>query len=164
VRFIRFFLYVCKHKAYVFWYACKLGIPWRGLVHDWTKFLPDEFGPHSDFFFGDWRYEDSTTVTFTGTDIITTEDIKREELDKSWLRHQHRSGHHWQRYISWDDNGNMTIHPMPDAYRKEMLADWLGAHYSQGKPDIHTWYKKHGPHIKLHPETRAWVEKKLEEL
>lgn len=34
---------VNKHKWYVFKYCCKAGIPWRGLVHDLSKYSPTEF-------------------------------------------------------------------------------------------------------------------------
>ena len=32
---------VSKHKWVVFKLACKVGIPWRGFMHDWSKFSPD---------------------------------------------------------------------------------------------------------------------------
>ena len=31
---------VNKHKWLVFKFACKVGIPWRGLVHDLSKYSP----------------------------------------------------------------------------------------------------------------------------
>ena len=34
---------VSKHKLVVFKLACKVGIPWRGFMHDWSKFSPEEF-------------------------------------------------------------------------------------------------------------------------
>ena len=34
---------VFKHKFYVFKYCCKMGIPWQGFMHDWSKFSPIEF-------------------------------------------------------------------------------------------------------------------------
>ena len=34
---------ILKHKYFVFKYCCKLGIPWRGLLHDLSKFSPTEF-------------------------------------------------------------------------------------------------------------------------
>lgn len=32
-----------KHRWYVFIFAVKAGIPWRGFVHDVSKFSPTEF-------------------------------------------------------------------------------------------------------------------------
>ena len=34
---------VLTHKWWVFKYACKLGIPWQGFMHDMSKFSPTEF-------------------------------------------------------------------------------------------------------------------------
>lgn len=34
---------VCTHKWVVFKLCCKAGIPFRGLVHDLSKFSPTEF-------------------------------------------------------------------------------------------------------------------------
>ena len=34
---------ILVHKWWVFYYACKFGIPWRGFMHDWSKFHPTEF-------------------------------------------------------------------------------------------------------------------------
>ena len=34
---------VNKHKWEVFKLCCRVGIPWRGFMHDWSKFSPEEF-------------------------------------------------------------------------------------------------------------------------
>ena len=34
---------VTKHKWLVFKLCCRAGIPWRGFMHDWSKFSPTEF-------------------------------------------------------------------------------------------------------------------------
>jgi len=51
---------------------------------------------------------------------------------------------------------------MPDADRKEMLADWRGAGRALGKPDTWAWYEaEKRDSIFLHPKTREWVEAEL---
>jgi hypothetical protein len=50
---------------------------------------------------------------------------------------------------------------MPDKYRREMLADWRGAGRALGKPDTQAWYAANRDKMKLHPETRAWIEQQL---
>ena len=42
-KFYKHLWTIIKHKHYVFIYACRCGIPWRGLVHDLSKFSPVEF-------------------------------------------------------------------------------------------------------------------------
>jgi hypothetical protein len=41
-----------RHKWFVFIEACKLGIPWLGLIHDLSKFAPSEFIPYARYFYG----------------------------------------------------------------------------------------------------------------
>ena len=60
------------------------------------------------------------------------------------------------------DDGGVEILPMPDKYRKEMLADWRGAGRAQGYGDnTNEWYKVNRNKMQLHPETRAWIEYQL---
>jgi hypothetical protein len=50
---------------------------------------------------------------------------------------------------------------MPDRYRREMLADWIGAGMAQGTPDTLGWYAARGKNHVFGPETRAWIEAML---
>lgn len=54
-----------------------------------------------------------------------------------------------------------VIQEMPECYRREMLADWIGAGMAQGTPDTLGWYAARGRHHEFGPETRAWVEAQL---
>lgn len=49
--------------------------------------------------------------------------------------------------------------PMPEKYRREMLADWRGAGRAYGNNDTAGWYEKNAAQIVLHPDTREWVER-----
>ena len=40
---MKYFLYLIKHKWYVFIECCKVGIWWRGILHDLSCFLPSAF-------------------------------------------------------------------------------------------------------------------------
>jgi len=51
---------------------------------------------------------------------------------------------------------------MPDAHRREMLADWMGAGRALGKPDTAKWYRSRADKIQLHPDTRVWIERQLQ--
>ena len=50
---------------------------------------------------------------------------------------------------------------MPDKYRKEMLADWKGAGKAQGTPNCKKWYLINKNKMRLHPETRRWIEENI---
>jgi len=51
--------------------------------------------------------------------------------------------------------------PMPDRYRKEMLADWRGAGRAYGNPNTSAWYLENKDNIVLSPSTRDWIESEL---
>lgn len=70
---------VLRHKWFVLLEAYKLGILWRGLMHDLSKLRPDELIPYTKYF----SYEYGTQP----------EGIKRV-FDIAWLKHQHRNKHH----------------------------------------------------------------------
>jgi hypothetical protein len=150
VMFWRYLRYLLRHKWYVFVECCKLGIPWRGIVHDLSKFLPSEWRPYMLTYYGPWKYDQRP-------------DWLVAVYKMAWLLHQRRNCHHWQAWVLINDadkhhDGPL---PMPDKYRREMLADWRGAGKALGKPDTKAWYKQHAENIELHPETRTWIEANL---
>ena len=149
-RHLEYMKYIARHKWYVFQECRKLGIPWRGLLHDLSKFDPREWGPYALSFYGPWKYRDRP-------------DWLAFAFDRAWLRHIHRNPHHWQYWVLHFDDGATICLPMPDQYRKEMLADWIGAGKAQGNLDTKGWYldQKRRGRIQLHSVTRIWIEKQL---
>ena len=154
-----------RHKWFVFVECCKLGIPLLGIIHDLSKFLPSEMIPYARYFYG--KYPDWDTMGAWGKSYYTgpTKQSVERDFDVAWLHHQHRNKHHWQRWLltldSARSDGKMFALPMPDRYRREMLADWRGAGRAYGNPDTAGWYREHVEQINLHPETRKWVEEEL---
>lgn len=139
--------YVMRHRWYVFLECCKLGIPWLGMIHDLSRFHPSEWFPYA----ASQPYK-KTTPPFE----------KTPTFDMAWNDHQHRNKHHWEYWVHFDyQNHEMRLLPMPDAYRREMLADWRGASRSKGGNDVGEWYKYNGKQMMLHQETRIWLEKQL---
>ena len=43
IKCIKHINLVMHHKWLVFKLCCKVGLPWRGFMHDWSKFSPTEF-------------------------------------------------------------------------------------------------------------------------
>lgn len=142
-----YLVYVLRHKWYVFWECVKLGVPlWVAALHDWDKFLPGEWLPYARTFYalnGAKQY------------------VEDKAFAHAWNAHQKRNKHHWQFWLITWDRGETEALPMPDVYRREMLADWRGAGRALGKPDTRSWYLKNREAINLHPETREWIEKSL---
>ena len=137
-----------RHKYFVFIECWKLGIPWLGLIHDLSKFTPSEWAGYTRYFYGEHKTAEIET-----------------DFDVAWLHHQHRNKHHWQRWLltldSERSDGKLFAVPMPDRYRREMLADWNGAGQAYGNPNTAEWYLQNRDQMQLHPETRAWIESQL---
>ncbi len=160
--YLKYLRYMIAHKWFVFVEACKLGIPWLGFLHDWSKFLPDEWRPYTKYFYGnypDWhRFAPGTKGRLFG---LTKQEVQ-DKFDLAWLKHIHRNRHHWQWWVLREDDGDIKVLPMPDRYRKEMLADWRGAGKAQGYEDnTKTWYQANKDKMQLHPDTRIWIEEKI---
>lgn len=158
--------YVLRHKWFVFLACLKYGEPlliWRGLIHDWHKFLPSEWGPYVDNFYGNYPlYKDIGNYQRTYYGDKWTKEWVDRRFDVAWLLHQHRGPHHWQHWILREDSGGVKCIEMPRAYVLEMVADWRGAGRAiTGKDETEAWYKDNWKNMILHPNTREQVEKLL---
>ncbi len=140
--------YIARHRWYVFVECFHMRLLWRGFVHDLSKYLPSEFFPYMVHFY-----------------IQKKHDIEGEEerFDMAWLKHIHRNKHHWQYWVLIeDDEANHKVMEMPDKYKKEMFADWRGASQAKGYgKDIRNWVSKNIVTMELHPNTKAWIKKRV---
>ena len=156
MKFFEYMSYLLRHKYYVFIECVKLGIPWLGVIHDWSKFLPGEFIPYMNYFYG---HETKQIRDETG--YYKPTDTGDYSFDFAWLLHQKRNKHHWQWWILPEDDGGFKVLEMEERYRFEMLADWRGAGMAQGKQDTLAWYSKNKGKMMLGKEARQWVEEQL---
>lgn len=147
--------YVLRHKWYVFLACLEYGLIWRGIKHDWTKFLPSEWFPYVEYFHGAKRPD----IGKTGYNHALHQDDTA--FNYAWNHHQKANAHHWQYYVLNYDDGRTLLLPMLELDRKEMIADWRGAGKAQGKPKTWEWYDANKEKMQLHPETRAWVEAEM---
>lgn len=164
VKHLRYLRYVLLHKWFVLLGCIELGVPLRGIVHDLSKFRPSEWFPYVNYFYGKYLYQTESDIPGGLKSLFifskTKADAKRE-FDAAWLKHQNRNSHHWQHWVLMPDDGGIEVLPMPDADRREMLADWRGAGRALGNPDTRGWYQKNRDNMRLHPFTRAWIEQQL---
>ena len=109
-----FFLHlgtVLKHKWHVFKLCVRAGIPWRGLVHDLSKFSYTEFWESVKYFQG------------TRSPIVMCK--KEEGYSKAWLHHKGRNKHHYQYWNDYEAPDSTPI--MPYKYTVEMICDTMAA-------------------------------------
>ncbi len=149
-KHLKYLKYVLRHKLFVYQEGRKLGVSRiQLLLHDWQKFTPAEWFPYVDTFYGNGARGEHGTETSLA-------------FDYAWLHHQKLGGkHHHQYWLMYYDEGKIEPLPMPDRYRREMLADWRGAGRAQGNSDTRGWYEKNRNKMRLHPDTRTWVEQQL---
>ena len=102
---------VLTHKWYVFIYCTKLGLPWRGLVHDMSKFSPTEFLESVKYYHG------------KRSPINVCRDING--YSNAWLHHKGRNKHHTQYWV--DKNAPDRTPIIPYKYVAEMICDKLSA-------------------------------------
>lgn len=113
-KFIGHLKIVTKHRHYVFINCCKAGIPWRGLIHDLSKYSPQEFFPSVKHFQGNRSPNEG----------------EREDYGYSlaWMHHKGRNKHHFE---YWRDLNVQTRQyepvEMPLIYVKEMFCDRIAA-------------------------------------
>lgn len=135
--FVQYAAYVLRHKAIILRTAPRYHVPlWQALIHDLSRFLPDEFIPSANYFFG--AYHRGYVW-------------KRGECpayDAARDLHETRNKHHapyWQG------------RPMPRRYILEMLCDWDAAGQVKGNP-IAPWYAANRDRLGLHPETLTQID------
>lgn len=138
----KYLKYIFWHKLCVYQYGRKVGLPvLQLLIHDWQKFMPSEWVPYREFFYGERDHD---------------------AFLRAWNHHLKYGPHHWQYWVLIKDDGTTKCLPMPDKYRREMVADWRGAGRAiTGKEDALKWYTERREGISLHKDTRRWLEKEL---
>lgn len=102
---------VNKHRWLVFKLSIKAGIPFRGLIHDLSKYSPTEF-------FESVKY-------YNGSHSPILEAKKEQGYSKAWLHHKGKNKHHSE---YWYDSQAPEPSPiMPYKYVAEMICDKLAA-------------------------------------
>ena len=138
-KHVKYAKYILRHKYFVGRECFRYRLYRRGIVHDMSKFLPSEWVPYVEYFYG--RRD-------------------KETFDKAWLHHQHRNKHHWQYWLLKKDDRVIKCLEMPIEYALEMLCDWKGAGEAQGKKggwkEVKEWYRENKPC--LHPDTQSYIE------
>ena len=139
----------------------KVGLIWRGIMHDMSKFRPSEFIPYARYFYGNYEsihnYHGDVRNRFLSSGCYK-EKIEAD-FDLAWLKHIHRNPHHWQHWLLQLDDGGLKKLEMQSNYVDEMISDWNGAGMAiTGKNNTREWYLKNKENIILNDRTRHIVE------
>lgn len=100
--------YVIRHKWYVFLACLEYGLIWRGIKHDWTKFLPSEWFPYVAYFYGKKvahpTHKELHKVNGEFTPVMVHPEQVNIAFDRAWNHHQKANSHHWQYWLLSPDN------------------------------------------------------------
>ena len=105
------FKLVIHHKWIVFKLCCKIGEPWRGFWHDFSKFSPTEFCESAKY--------------YVGTHSPITEAKKKKGYSEAWLHHKGRNKHHLEYWV--DETAPNKTPLIPYKYAAEMICDKIAA-------------------------------------
>ena len=156
MKWLEHFKLVCHHRRLVRQGCFKLGLYRQGLMHDLSKFSPTEFRVGAKYFQG-YRSPNDAERAETG-------------ISRSWLHHKGRNRHHFEYWVDYiigpDGKVSMGGCKMPVEYVAEMFCDRIaacriynGEKYTNADP--YDYYVRSIPHLLLHPETAALLEKML---
>ncbi len=105
------FKLITKHRWLVFKFCTKVGLFWRGLVHDLSKYTPTEFWESSKYYVG---YKSPIQVA-----------REKREYSAAWLHHKGHNKHHEEYW--YDFNAPIKAPVIPYKYAVEMICDMLSA-------------------------------------
>lgn len=153
MNIIGHFRTITKHRHAVIRHCFKAGIPWRGLLHDLSKYTAAEFISGAKYYKGTRSPNEAEREVFG--------------YSKAWLHHKGRNRHHFE---YWNDYNPKTkrVEPvkMPLVFVKEMFCDRLaaskiyqGKNYTENHPI--EYFLRGKPNRNIHPETSDLIEKWL---
>lgn len=146
---------ITRHKIEVMKGCFKVGLYKQGLLHDLSKYSPEEFWVGVKYYQGN----------------RSPNNAEREEkgYSSAWLHHKGRNKHHYEYWIDYSVKeipGGMAPAPMPHKYVVEMLMDRIAAckiynGNAYTPQDPLAYYRKGREKAPIHEETKALLEKLL---
>jgi hypothetical protein len=150
--------YVLEHKKNVFIECWKEGLYLHAFTHDLSKFLPIEFIPYAEWFYGfdgvylkdKYNYEQLNN----GESCVSNNYLKcKSNFEEAWQHHFKHNKHHWDYWVN-DDGIALN---MPIKYIRQMLCDWKAMSRKFGDtPQL--YYKNNRNKMNLSISTRCHVE------
>lgn len=150
---------VSHHKWLVFELCVRCGIPLQGLVHDLSKFSPDEFLVGVHYYQGD-RSPNAAERHEKG-------------ISRAWIHHKGRNKHHYEYWTDMREGGDGTLYGslIPTRYVVEMFCDRIAASkvyskeaYRDSSPLAYFQRELSAGNLPFHPDSAAFLYVLLEHL
>ena len=144
MKHLPYIRYLLTHKTRVFVHALILGVPFRGLFHDFSKLSPVE-----------WKGIGRQLFPSTPEEKEANAPLFEQAKAHHRIRNQHEVDY-WYR-----DDGSCD--PIPAPVLREIMADWAafgGLCLSKAaiRDQASQCYQKWGKNYKMSPESREWIE------
>ncbi|MBO5448381.1 MAG: catalase [Ruminococcus sp.] len=144
---------ITKHRHAVVVNCFRAGIPVQGLLHDLSKYLPEEFLKGARYYQGNRSPNEGEREAYG--------------FSYAWMHHKGRNKHHFEYWTDYDPvTRKMSPVKMPLKYVKEMFCDRVAASkiymkdkYNDGSA-LEYFLKAKKTRV-IHPETSALLEKLL---
>jgi hypothetical protein len=144
-KFFKYLWYLLRHKWYVLIECFKHRLFIEGIIHDISKFLPDEFFPYMNYFYGAVKTPEEKDKT-------------KKKFNVAWLKHQHRNKHHWQYWILKNDQKGWEAIEIPERNLQELVCDWVGAGKAiHGKNDVIKWYEENSRNFIIESDSLEYL-------
>lgn len=143
---------VDKHRFLVFVNCVHCGIPFRGFVHDLSKYSPSEF----------WI----SARNYTGTRSPIANERKEEHgYSKVFIHHTRKNKHHYEYWVDVT-TGDILLIPMPYPYALECCCDMIsasmtynGKNFTKDKPLA--FFELTKDRSMMHSATKAFIKEVL---
>ncbi|NLL93574.1 MAG: catalase [Clostridiales bacterium] len=143
-----------QHKLMVMKHCFRCGLYKQGLLHDLSKYMPDEFIPGVRYFQGDRSPNNAQR--------------EAEGCSSAWLHHKGRNKHHFEYWIDYPVNKavGLTGMQMPVNYVIEMFCDRVAACKTYNKDkykneDALNYFLRGQEHYVMHEDAKNLLYKLL---
>ncbi|MCI8454907.1 MAG: catalase [Lachnospiraceae bacterium] len=146
---------ITRHKILVMKGCFRVGLYKQGLLHDLSKYSPEEFKTGMQY------YQGSRSPNAAEKEI--------KGYSAAWLHHKGRNKHHFEYWIDVsgpDEGWKLVGVRMPVQYLAEMVMDriaaskiYQGKAYTDASPYI--YFCRNKDNLVMHPETKAMLDRIL---
>lgn len=145
---IKHLILTFQHKYFVFLFALRLGIPYRGFMHDWSKLSFEELLTSGKY--------------YTGVQSPQIQERNaNDNYSKVSVHHVGRNKHHWQYWVDYR-GFNTLVYCIPYVYAVEFVCDSLaasrvynGKHWERG--DAYQYFNHYCDKCLMHPSIKEFA-------
>ena len=136
---------ITKHRHLVMAHCFKAGIPLQGLLHDLSKYSPEEFIVGAQHYQGNRSPNEGERADYG--------------YSKAWMHHKGRNKHHFEYWTDYDPVTKvMSGVKMPLKYVVEMFCDRVAAGKTYRKGEYNNtyplaYYQRGSKNRNIHPDT-----------